>query len=117
MILGIGIDIVEIQRIQKAIQNARFLPKYFCQEARACVHRVASLAGNFAANEAAAQALGTGFRGFGLEQIAVLRDDLGRPYIQFYGKAKERAEQLGVTCIHVTISHERHYAIANVILE
>ena len=104
MILGIGIDIVEIQRIQKAIQNVRFLEKCFCQEERDGIHRVESFAGNL-------------FRGFGPGQIAVLRDEFGKPYIRFYGKAKERAEQLGVTCIHVTISHEKYYAIANVILE
>ena len=113
MILGIGIDIVEIQRIQKAIQNVRFLEKCFCQEERDGIHRVESFAGNFAAKEAAAKALGIGFRGFGPGQIAVLRDEFGKPYIRFYGKA----EQLGVTCIHVTISHEKCYAIANVILE
>ena len=117
MILGIGIDIVEIQRIQKAIQNVRFLEKCFCQEERDGIHRVESFAGNFAAKEAAAKALGIGFRGFCPGQIAVLRDEFGKPYIRFYGKAKERAEQLGVTCIHVTISHEKYYAIANVILE
>lgn len=117
MILGIGIDIVEIKRIQKAIENMRFLEKYFCEAEREYARCAESLAGNFAAKEAAAKALGCGFRGFGPKQIAVLRDDLGKPYIQFYGKAKERAEQLGATHVYVTISHERQYAIANVILE
>ncbi len=117
MILGIGIDIVEIERMEKAAKSVHFLNKYFHQEERKDLHRIDSLAGNFAAKEAMAKALGSGFRGFGPEYIVVLRDELGKPYIQLYGEAKARAEQMGVSRIHVTISHERHYAVANVILE
>ena len=61
MILGIGIDIVEIQRIQKAIQNVRFLEKCFCKEERNGIHRVESFDVKFTEKEADAEALGIGF--------------------------------------------------------
>lgn len=117
MIIGIGNDIVEIDRIHRVLENEHFIEKYFRLEERPFINRTESLAANFAAKEALAKALGTGFRGFGPEQIAVLRDCAGKPYIQLHGEAKKRADQLGVNQIHVSVAHERHYAIANVILE
>lgn len=80
-------------------------------------YRRESAAGNFAAKEAAAKALGTGFRGFGPREVEILRDSLGRPELYFHGKAALRAEELGVSAAHVTISDDAEYAVAFVVLE
>lgn len=121
MIKGIGNDIVEIERIEKAITNERFLEKYFtCHEHTLFEHknnRPESIAGNFAVKEAVSKVLGTGFRHFGLRDIEVLRDDLGKPYVNLHGGAKALALSIGMKNIHVSISHSRQYVIATAIGE
>lgn len=78
----------------------------------------AYLAGRFAAKEATVKALGTGFsNGLGLQHIEVLRGPLGQPLLRLHGPALERARALGVTAAHISISHDRHAAIAVVVLE
>lgn len=75
------------------------------------------LAKRFCAKEAAAKALGTGFRnGLGLRHIAVVHDALGRPSLAFEGRGKELAAQLGVGVAHLSIADELEYAIAYVVL-
>lgn len=75
------------------------------------------IAGNFSAKESISKALGTGFRGFSLQDIEILRDNLGKPYVNLYGNCRSLADKLGVTKIHVTISHNRSTAISYVIME
>ena len=118
MILGIGCDSIEIERIQKAARKESFLKKYFTEEEMQLFYqkgmRGETIAGNFAAKEAFVKALGTGFRGIEAEEISVLRDDLGRPFLRYAGTVlKER----GVMAVHVSIAHDRSYAHAFVILE
>jgi len=84
-ILGIGCDIIEIERIAKAIKNPRFLEICYSKaEIMLYENRgksAAILAGNFAAKEAVAKAFGTGFRGFFPREIEILRNELGAPYV------------------------------------
>lgn len=118
MIIGIGTDIVQISRIKKAMEKSHFSKKCFTDREQIQANNlVASFAGYFAAKEAVAKALGTGFRGFGLLDIEVVKDEFGKPSICLYNQAKQRSKELGVTNILVSISHEKEYAIAYVIIE
>ena len=118
MIRGIGNDIIEIQRVKRACQSEAFLRYVYTVKEQECFRRLpASLAGNFAVKEAVAKVLGTGFRGFGPNSIEVLRDRLGKPYVRVLGNAKERAEELGITEFHVSITNTREYAVAFVVAE
>jgi holo-[acyl-carrier protein] synthase len=121
MIIGIGTDIIEIDRIGKALINKGFLHKNFTEKEIEYFLRRKNMcevvAGNFAAKEAVSKALGTGFRGFGLIDIEVLRDELGKPKVNLYGQAKSIADKGGETKIHISISHNKTQAIAYCIIE
>lgn len=118
MILGIGNDIIEIERVKRAGQSEAFLRRvYTAREQERFQHIPASLAGNFAVKEAVAKALGTGFRGFGPADIEVLRDGQGRPFVKLYNGARKRSEELGIERIWVTISHGREVAMATAVAE
>lgn len=118
MIIGIGNDIIEIERVRKACSKATFLTRYFTMnEINSFGEKTVSLAGNFCVKESVAKALGTGFRDFSPIDIEVLRDELGKPYVNLYGKAEELAAVLGVEKIHVTISNLKELAQAFVVLE
>jgi holo-[acyl-carrier protein] synthase len=119
MILGLGVDIIEIERIQNALGKARFQEKIFTpQELEyADPHAAERCAGLFAAKEAAAKALGTGFCGFSPRDIEILHDEAGKPFICPRGAFREQILQKRVDAIHVSISHDRSRAIACVILE
>ena len=121
VIIGIGTDIVKIERIENACQNPRFLDEYFGTNEREFLKKkanmVSSVANNFAAKEAFSKALGTGVRGFSLCEVEVLRDELGKPYVSLCGKAKKLLEERGVSNIHLTLSNTDSDAVAFVILE
>lgn len=118
MIIGIGNDIIEIERVRKACSKATFLTRYFTtKEINSFGNKPISLAGNFCVKESVAKALGTGFREFTPIDIEVLRDELGKPYVNLYGKAQEIAVGIGVKKIHVTISNLKELAEAFVVLE
>ena len=122
MIKGIGIDIIEIERIDRAIKNTKsFLEKVFSDKEIDFFYskklKVESIAGNFAAKEAVSKALGTGIRGFNLKDIEVLRNELGAPIVNLHNNAKVLALKLHVRKIHVSISHNKSSAIAYVLLE
>ncbi len=114
--MKIGIDIVEIDRIKKSASKPRFLSRIFSpQELKFLMERNFStqvIAGNFCANEAFAKALGTGFRGFSFNEISVLRDYMGSPYISLSGGAKRAVDNYGKCEIEVSISHSRENAVA-----
>lgn len=120
MIIGIGTDIIEIDRIERAInRNNGFLRKVFTSREiemfKERSMRPEVIAGNFAAKEAVSKALGTGFRGFSLADIEILRDELGKPIVYLSDNimsiinAKHK--------LNVSISHNRTSAIAFVVLE
>ncbi len=122
-IAGIGTDLVEIARIEAALArhgerlgrrllNAREFEQW---QQRALSARF--LAKRFAVKEAAAKALGTGFAcGIRWADIETVHDELGRPQLRFHAAASQRCRQLQVAQSEVSISDERHYALAFVIL-
>ncbi len=122
MLLGVGCDIIEIDRVKKAVQSSAFKRRVFAEDEIAyCESRgrqaAASFAARFAAKEAALKALGTGLRGGSLTEIAVVSDGLGRPYLRFAGYHRQLAEQLGVKHICLSMSHSREMAMAYVVME
>jgi len=122
MIIGIGTDIIEIARIKQAMQTRpKLVERIFTRaEIDYCQGTgdfFTPLAARFAAKEALAKALGTGIRDFKWQDIEVSNDSLGKPSINIYGKAREKAQELGVVNMHISLSHCRDYAVAMVILE
>jgi holo-[acyl-carrier protein] synthase len=124
MIVGLGIDIAEIDRIEAAIRRhgERFLERLFTPgEIAYCdSHRKRSerYAGRFAAKEAAMKALGTGWsKGVRWVDIEVVRQPGGKPALRLSGQAAVHAAQLGVRNISLTITHSGNTALAEVIFE
>ena len=120
MIRGIGTDIVEIGRISNAIKKEFFLKKAFNDsEIDMAVGRKKDsfLAGNFATKEAFVKALGTGFRGVELKDLAVLRDELGKPFIKICNNLNRHLQGIDENKIHVSISNTDSLAIAMVVIE
>ena len=122
MILGIGCDITEIERLETTLKRFgdHFLKHILSDFERTQIHGSLAtfLAGRFAAKEACAKAFGTGFRdGLTMPQIEVANDDLGRPTLIFQGEAASLAKRLGVQRSFLSISHERRFAVAYVLLE
>ncbi|SHK60304.1 holo-[acyl-carrier-protein] synthase [Clostridium cavendishii DSM 21758] len=121
MIIGVGTDIIEIDRIEKAIKNEKFLQKYFTENEveyfKSRNLRAQTIAGNFAGKEAISKALGTGLRGFSLKEIEILRDELGKPIVFLYGGAKQIFDGNSSINIQVSIAHNNTVATAYCIIE
>ncbi|MCB5257099.1 MAG: holo-ACP synthase [Candidatus Cloacimonadaceae bacterium] len=123
MIVGIGTDIVEISRIDRLLEkNPRFVDKvYSPAEIDYCSTKASpaqSYAARFAAKEALMKALGTGWdQDVSWQDIEIVNDTKGKPAIRLCGKAKELAVHKGIMAIHLSLSHEKHYAVASVIAE
>jgi holo-[acyl-carrier protein] synthase len=120
-VIGIGIDLEEIARIARVFSRPRALARVFtpneiayCQPKR---HPFQHLAVRFAAKEAVFKALGTGLSG-GLHwtDAEVRNEPSGKPSLTLLGPAKALADELGVRTILVSLSHSRHYAVAQVML-
>jgi len=121
MIIGIGTDIIEIKRIEKVINRTHsFIEKSFTNNEieyfRSKGLKGNVIAGNFAAKEAISKAIGTGFRGFGLKDIEVLRDELGKPIVKLSDKIYELLDVKEFN-IHISISHSKDNAIAYAVME
>lgn len=121
MIVGIGTDIIEVERIQKACRSPRFLSRVFTEREQALFQsrkeNYQVLAGNFAAKEAVVKAMGTGFRGFAWKDVEILRDELGKPHVVLHRQALKTVSAMEGKRIHISISHTRCYAVAQAILE
>ena len=124
MIVGTGIDIAEVDRIAASIERfgMRFLERVFtAEEIRYCeskANKAERYAGRFAAKEAAMKAIGTGWsRGVTWQDVEVKRPPRGRPTMAFHGKAAEFFQQLGAARAHLSITHTKDSAMAQVILE
>lgn len=118
MILGIGTDMVEIERIRKACEKEAFLIRTYTQaECRQAKGSASMLAGNFAIKEAVSKSFGTGFRTFMPIDIEVLRDELGKPYVVLHGGAKAMACEMGMRRIHASITNTAEYALGFVVGE
>jgi holo-[acyl-carrier protein] synthase len=124
LIIGLGVDITEVPRIQAAIEGRgqRFLDRVFTPDEIAYCERFKNkferYAGRFAAKEAAMKALGTGWRrGIRWVDLEVVREQSGRPSISLAGEAAKIAAQLGVKRISLSITHTQSEALAQVIFE
>ncbi len=113
MITGVGCDLIEIERVEKACEKEAFLSRTYTEnERRQGEGRPSVLAGTFAVKEAVAKVLGTGFSGFSPIDIEVLRDEAGKPFVKLYGKAEEIASERGTERIEVSISDTAGFAMA-----
>ncbi len=124
MIVGMGVDIIEIDRIENMIENHgdRVIDRIFTElEAASCRARARPMqhfAGRFAAKEAAFKALGTGWSsGVSWKSIEVVNEPSGRPVLRMGGGAKKRADEIGVEKTWVSVSHGLMHAVATVIFE
>jgi holo-[acyl-carrier protein] synthase len=125
MILGIGTDMIEISRIELSLTQFgdRFLDRIFtpgeiayCQRKKK--HAAESFAARFAAKEAGAKALGTGIsRGISWKEIEVRREIGQRPTLHLTGRARERADTMGIARLSLSLTHSRDLALAVVIAE
>lgn len=119
MIKGIGTDIIEIDRIAKSTENKAFMDKLFTNLEQNLFHgnNFNTLAGNFAAKEAIAKALGTGFKGCSPIEIEILRKRSGAPFVNLYGNAQRLYNDLGCKSIYISISHDKDKAVAFAVIE
>ncbi len=122
MILGLGLDVVELDRIRQGMERhgERFLRRILTDAEIEAMpsNAVPYVAARFAAKEAASKALGTGFRqGVTLHCFEVSAQPSGKPEIRFTGPALELATTLGVSAYHISLTHGRDIASAVVILE
>ena len=124
MIIAIGIDIIEIARIEEVFsrQGERFRKRVFTEgeidycERRAS--RMSSYAARFAAKEAAMKALGTGWSdGVRWRDIEVVRGETGAPALHLHGRALERLGEIGARRAHLSLTHSEQIAMAEVVLE
>lgn len=124
MVLGLGTDLIEIERVQQSLARfgERFMHKVFtegeiayCQQKK---HAAESFAARFAAKEAAAKALGTGIaRGISWREIEVRRNPGERPTLHLTGRAADRAKAMGVRHLQLSLTHSRDVAMAVVLVE
>jgi len=122
MITGIGIDIVQVNRMKRWLDNEQLLERYFHSEeinlAQSRKKNAAlTLAARFAAKEAFGKALGTGLAEIALKDIRVSNKDNGKPDIILLDTAQRAFEKSGANKVHVSLSHERENAIAMIVLE
>jgi holo-[acyl-carrier protein] synthase len=118
MISGVGVDIIEIDRVKRACQNERFLLRVFTEpEIASASGRPESLAGLFAAKEAVSKALGTGFSEFDPIEVELLKDKAGKPFLEPHGRMKAIMEESGIVRCHVSISHSKGSAVAVAVME
>lgn len=119
-VLGLGVDIVEIERMQRALERRPSMKerifsadeRWYCEhKSRPWVH----YAMRFAAKEAVLKALGTGFSGMRFCDVEVVRENNGRPVPKLYGRAAERAAELGVVEMHVSLSFTHSTAVASAV--
>ncbi len=122
MIAGIGTDITEVHRFEKWVQNPAMLERFFNEKERGFSGSIASqcqhYAARFAAKEAFSKALGTGITGFNLKDVYITKDSEGKPLLNIEGAALSlMKERFGECTAFVSLSHEKEYAVAFVILE
>ncbi len=122
MIIGIGVDISKISRFEKWVKDEKMIPRFFnaaeinnCRSIQsACEHYAA----RFAAKEAFGKALGVGLAGYDMKDIYIVNDEKGRPELKVENKAKDLLEsKCENPIIHVSLSHEKEYATAFVVIE
>ena len=121
MIVGIGNDIIEIERVEKAISKEGFIAKVYTQREIENIvkrgNRTETYAGIFSAKEAISKAIGTGVREFALTDLEILNDDLGKPYVIVSDKINKIIQRKKENYqIEIAISHSKKYATAMAII-
>ena len=121
MICGIGTDISEVKRFQKWVDNSNIYKRFFNEKelmnSGSDNSRCQHYAARFAAKEAFSKALGTGLV-FELKDVYITNDDLGKPELNVEGKAADiLKDKFGNCKLHISLSHEKEYAVAFVIIE
>ncbi len=114
--MNVGIDIIEVKRIEKSIKNPKFVSRVYSEDEIKIISQkknAETAAGRFCVKEAFSKALGTGVRDFELKEVSTLNDELGRPYIEVTGNAKKLLNGRNTS---VSISHTSEYATAVVII-
>jgi len=123
VIYGVGIDEVEVARVEKKLNDTPGLKERlftegeinYCESKR---HPFQNFAARFAAKEAFFKAVGTGWRyGFAWTDIEIVNDEIGKPACRLYGRVKQFAEEQTITAVHVSLTHLRDIAGAIVMLE
>ncbi|MCF0242839.1 MAG: holo-ACP synthase [Treponema sp.] len=122
MIYGIGTDITEVRRFKKWIENPSLLERFYnpseIMTGGSEKAKLEHYAVRFAAKEAFAKALGTGIMGYDLKDVYITKDTEGKPFINVTGKAEKILnERCGNCIVHVSLSHEKEYATAFVVIE
>jgi holo-[acyl-carrier protein] synthase len=123
--LTTGVDLIEIARVERLLSRYgdRFLARVFTPaEILYCRGRTAELAARFAAKEAVSKTLGVGVRmiardGVHWQDVEVVGDPRGKPLVRLYGRAAQRANELGLTEWAISLSHSREHAIAFVVAQ
>ncbi|HZT99695.1 MAG TPA: holo-ACP synthase [Ktedonobacteraceae bacterium] len=113
--IAVGIDIIEVDRVRKVYEHhgERFLRRVFTErEIQQCRGKMNRFAARFAAKEAISKALGTGIHGVAWREMEIVQLRSGRPTVRLHGKAKQRAEQLGISAFDVSMSDLAHFSIA-----
>lgn len=121
MIIGTGIDIIEIIRIKDAIIRQSFIERVFTLgEQQYCesrgMQKASSYAARFAGKEAVMKAFGTGLAGGSLQDIEIFLDVKGCPHVKLSGQFAVLANSMGVSIVHISLTHAREYAAAQAIL-
>lgn len=122
-LLGIGIDVVEVERIHSSIGEfgEQFLKRIFTEREQAYCNaqknKELNYAARFAAKEAVSKAFGTGIgKAIGWTDVEILRRESGEPVAVLHGKARELAERMEVAEVKISLTHARHYAAANAVV-
>jgi holo-[acyl-carrier protein] synthase len=114
-VTSIGVDIVEIERVESAIKRGgeRFLSRIYTEmELRTCQDRLSSLASRFAAKEAVMKVLGIGGKGIAWREIEIIADEDGKPSVKLYGQAFNKAAELNLKEVSISLSDSKQYAVA-----
>ena len=122
MIVGIGLDVVHVSRLERWHRIPGLLERYFHPEELAAARsrgsgEILSIAARFAAKEAFGKALGTGLSGITLKNILVLNNHNGKPCMHLFGNALDAFRRVGGEIIHLSLTHERDNALAQVVIE
>lgn len=123
MIIGIGVDIVNMVRMKRVVERwgRRFVEKIFTEEEKEYAfskrYPYIHLSGRFAIKEAFFKALGGGITPWVWKEIEIVNEISGAPKIRFYGNLKKLIIERGITSTHISISHDHSYSIGQVVLE
>ncbi len=121
MITGNGVDIIEVERIKRNLENEKFLKKIYSENEieylRKRKFNPQTAAGLFAAKEAVSKCLGTGFSTFGPSDIEINRNESGKPYVKLTNNALKISKENNIETIHLSISHIKDYAVAYAVAE